>query len=300
MMKLCLVPIPELLGLAEARPIQRLIVVWACLAIKQQAIYCSALRTRAFCCTLRFFIMPRSRKSTSARHSDCKPSISHSAGPASSSSAHWRPPRQCPIAQQTELQRSFNRFGASARAANSINSQYEARELAWLLQYMPHSCRSNDLRKSCRAFCVSGCSDYNIIDKPFHAAQSADILFDSPKSTSCPLWPSRSRYRRLSFCPVRSKSRTRPSRWSGLARQNAPSFRPNPHSSRGGLSSPHLARQSLWTRTPNHRRKRRRRTAERSTGRSVASCCRSREGESAISNKGQRKHHTMFFMCAHI
>ena len=137
---------------------------------------------------------------------------------------------------------------------------------------MPHSCRSNDLRKSCRAFCVSGCSDYNIIDKPFHAAQSADILFDSPKSTSCPLWPSRSRYRRLSFCPVRSKSRTRPSRWSGLARQNAPSFRPNQRSSRGGLSSLHLARQSLWTRTPNHRRKRRRRAAESSQGRSVASC----------------------------
>ena len=58
MMKLCLVPIPELLGFAEAWPIQRHIVVWACLAIKQQAIYCSALRTRAFCCTLRFSLPP--------------------------------------------------------------------------------------------------------------------------------------------------------------------------------------------------------------------------------------------------
>ena len=109
MMKLCLVPIPELLGLAEAWPIQRLIVVWACLAIKQQAIYCSALRTRAFCCTLRFFSscrvlaspprrgtpqFPRSLRRCSA--SDCKPSISHSAGPASSWSAHWRPPRPWP------------------------------------------------------------------------------------------------------------------------------------------------------------------------------------------------------------
>ena len=101
---------------------------------------------------------------------------------------------------------------------------------------------------------------------------SSVTLFNSPKSTSCPPSPSRSRYPRLSFCPVRSKSRTRPSRWFGLARQNAPSFRPNPHSSRGGLSSPHLARQSLWTRTPNHRRKRRQRTAESSQGRSVASC----------------------------
>ena len=46
------------LGTMLCPPIQRLIVVWACLAIKQQAIYCSALRTRAFCCTLRFSLPP--------------------------------------------------------------------------------------------------------------------------------------------------------------------------------------------------------------------------------------------------